>query len=61
MATTLARELDARWVACRLVLHHGCVSARAERKHAATADSFAFVGDAAMRSEALTVVMGGLT
>jgi GTP cyclohydrolase I len=54
----LSSELDARWVACRLVLAHGCVTARGERKHGATAETVAFAGDASERSEALAVVRG---
>jgi GTP cyclohydrolase I len=56
VAEVLAVELGARWVACRLVLHHACVSARGERKHGAVAETVAFVGDARDRSEALALV-----
>jgi len=56
VAATLAGELGARWVACRLALSHSCVSGRGERKHGATIETVAFVGDAACRSEALAVL-----
>jgi GTP cyclohydrolase I len=58
VVATLSQELDARWVACRLVLHHGCVTARGERKHGTTAESVAFAGREADRALALTVVRG---
>jgi GTP cyclohydrolase I len=60
VATTLLRELDAEWAACRLVMSHACISARAERKHAALAETFAFAGDGAFRAEAFEVVRGGV-
>ncbi len=60
VASTLARELDARWVACRLLLHHACVTVRGAKKHGATAETVAFVGDEASRAEALAVVQGRL-
>jgi GTP cyclohydrolase I len=59
VAATLADELGARWVACRLVLSHTCVTARGERKHGATAETVAFLGDAAGRAEAIAVVGAG--
>jgi GTP cyclohydrolase I len=58
VAATLARELDARWAACRLVMSHACLTARGERKHAATAETVAFSGDATLRAEALAVIRG---
>jgi GTP cyclohydrolase I len=58
VAATLARELSARWVACRLVLRHACVTARGAKKHGATAETVAFVGDEASRDEAIAVVQG---
>jgi GTP cyclohydrolase I len=58
VVAALAEELGAHWVACRLVLSHGCVSARGERKHGAMAETFAFVGDASGRAEAIAVVAG---
>jgi GTP cyclohydrolase I len=58
VATTLLRELDAEWAACRLVMSHACVSARGERKHDAKAETVAFAGDAARRGEALAVLGG---
>jgi GTP cyclohydrolase I len=56
VAATLAAELGARWVACRLVLTHSCVTARGERKHGALAETVAFVGDASERAVALAIV-----
>ncbi len=58
VALTLSRELDAHWVACRLLLRHGCVTARGERKHGTTAESVAFAGREQDRALALTVVRG---
>lgn len=58
VAATLARELEARWVACRLVLRHACVTVRGAKKHGAMAETVAFVGDDASRAEALAVVQG---
>ncbi len=59
VVATLARELDARWVACRLVMTHACVSARGERKHGARVETVAFAGEEHFRSEALASVCGG--
>jgi GTP cyclohydrolase I len=58
VAATLVAELDARWAGCHLVLSHGCVSARGERKHAATVESVAFAGDVSFRGEALSILRG---
>jgi GTP cyclohydrolase I len=58
VAATLAKELGARWAACRLVLRHACVTARGARKHGATAETVAFVGEPSSRAEALAVVQG---
>jgi GTP cyclohydrolase I len=59
VAVVVARELGARWAACRLVMSHGCVTARGANKHEAKVETFAFAGDAAWRGEALQVVLGG--
>jgi len=58
VVATLAEGLGARWVACRLVLTHACVTARGERKHGSTVETLAFVGDGAGRAEALAVLGG---
>jgi GTP cyclohydrolase IA len=52
----LMAELEPRWVACRLALQHGCLSARGERKHGAVAETLAFAGDSGAREEALKVL-----
>jgi GTP cyclohydrolase I len=49
-------ELGARWVACRLVLTHACLTARGERKHGASVETVAFVGEPSGRAEALNMV-----
>jgi GTP cyclohydrolase I len=56
VAATLQSELHARWVACRLVLSHACVTARGERKHGATVETLAFAGDPSSHAEALAVL-----
>jgi GTP cyclohydrolase I len=55
VVAALASELRPRWAACRLVLRHGCVSARGERQHASVAETVAFAGDPGSRTEALAV------
>lgn len=45
--------LSPRWVACRLVLSHACMTVRGERRHGAKVETFAFRGegrDEAMRA-----------
>jgi len=58
VVSTLGAELEPRWVACRLVMSHACMTARGERKHGAKAETLAFLGDPADRAEALAVVRG---
>jgi GTP cyclohydrolase I len=40
----LARAIDPRWAACRLVLSHGCMTARGERAHGARVETVAIRG-----------------
>jgi GTP cyclohydrolase I len=56
VVAAVAEALDARWAACRLVLSHGCMTARGERTHGATVETLAFAGEATSRAEALAVV-----
>jgi GTP cyclohydrolase I len=58
IAGALFEELGARWVACRLVLAHGCMTARGERAHGTTVETLASRGleDPRHRSEALRIV-----
>ena len=59
IAEALHGELDARWVACRLVLSHGCMTARGERAHGTQVETLALRGleDPRDRSEALRIVL----
>lgn len=59
IAAALHGEIDARWVACRLVLSHGCMTARGERAHGTVVETVALRGleDARDRSEALRIVL----
>ncbi len=59
VVATLAAELGVRWVACRLVLQHACLTARGERKHGAAVETVAIGGDPKLREEALFAVRGG--
>lgn len=59
VVSSLHRELDTEWVACRLVLSHGCITARGERKHGTTVETIAFLGDSTARAEAFAVVGAG--
>lgn len=44
VVAALAKHLSPRWVACQLVLSHGCMTARGERAHGARVDSLALAG-----------------
>ena len=44
VVAALAKHLSPRWAACRLVLSHGCMTARGERAHGARVESVAIVG-----------------
>jgi GTP cyclohydrolase I len=59
VAAALARHLEPRWAACRLVLSHGCMTARGERAHGARVETVAQSGgDAAEVFAALGVGAG---
>ena len=49
IGTAVVRELfevlKPSWVGCRLLLSHGCVTARGERRHGARVETVAFAGD----------------
>ena len=49
----LDEALAPAWAACRLVLEHGCVVARGERRHGARAMTLAVRGDRALAERAL--------
>ena len=55
---TLARELEPRWVVCRLALRHGCMTARGERAHGTLVETIASRGleNERDRSEAFRIV-----
>ena len=57
VATALEAHLAPEWVLCRIVMSHGCMTARGARRHGATLDTVATRGD---RNAALTV-FGGLS
>jgi GTP cyclohydrolase I len=40
----LQKHLAPRWVACRIVLAHGCMTARGERAHGARVETLAIAG-----------------
>jgi GTP cyclohydrolase I len=44
VVAALAKHLSPRWAACRLVLSHGCMTARGERAHGARVESVALAG-----------------
>ena len=46
VVAALAKHLSPRWVACRLVLSHGCMTARGERAHGARVETVALAGSA---------------
>lgn len=58
IAEALHGELGARWVACRMVLRHGCMTARGEKAHGTSVETLATRGleDPRDRSEALRIV-----
>jgi GTP cyclohydrolase I len=47
VAAALAAHLAPEWVLCRIVLSHGCMTARGERRHGAKLDTLAVHGDRA--------------
>ncbi len=44
----LNEHVAPRWAACRLVMSHGCMIARGERRHGARLETFAVRGDRAL-------------
>ncbi len=51
----LMKSLEPSWAACRIILSHACMTARGERRHGASVETFAFEGgeDAALAYAAL--------
>lgn len=51
----LMKALEPSWAACRIVLSHACMTARGERRHGASVETFALEGsdDAALAYAAL--------
>ena len=60
IVATLAKELETRWVVCRLSLRHGCMTARGERAHGTSVETIAERGleNERDRSDALRIVLG---
>ncbi len=58
VVAALAGGLAPRWVACSLVLSHGCMTARGERKHDSRIETLAYAGDPSERALALSVIRG---
>jgi GTP cyclohydrolase IA len=56
VVAAIARGIAPRWVACKLVLSHACMTARGERKHGARIETFAYAGDPAERGLALSTM-----
>lgn len=44
VVTTLHRHLSPQWVACRIVMSHGCMTARGERAHGSRVETVARAG-----------------
>ena len=44
VAAALQKHLTPRWTACRVVLTHGCMTARGERSHGSTVETLAIAG-----------------
>jgi GTP cyclohydrolase I len=51
VAGHLERAIAPRWAACRLVLTHGCMTARGERAHGARVETVAVRGDTSDRDD----------
>ena len=45
VVTTLSKHLGPRWVGCRLLLTHACMTARGERAHGSRVETVALRGD----------------
>ena len=52
----LESHVDPHWCACRIVMTHGCMTARGQRRHGASLETLAFRGD---RASALAALGGG--
>jgi GTP cyclohydrolase I len=50
VVAALGKHLSPRWVACRLVLSHACMTARGERAHGARVETVALAGSGADRA-----------
>jgi GTP cyclohydrolase I len=57
IASGIFGALSPRWVACKLSLTHGCMTARGGRRHAASVDAWFSCGD--VQEEALSRLLGG--
>jgi GTP cyclohydrolase I len=58
VVAAIAGGIAPRWVACTLVLSHGCMTARGERKQGSRIETFAYAGDPAERALALSMTRG---
>ena len=57
VASAIEKNLEPRWVACRIEMSHACMTARGERAHGARLATFAMRGvDEAARREAILFV-----
>lgn len=45
VVSALMKSLEPSWAACRVVLSHACMTARGERRHGASVETFALEGD----------------
>ena len=52
----LEAHVEPQWCACRIVMTHGCMTARGQRRHGASLETLAVRGD---RAAALAVLGGG--
>ena len=59
VVAALGKHLKPRWAACRLVLEHGCMTARGEKAHGAKVETVAFAGSEADKAAALALLAGG--
>jgi GTP cyclohydrolase IA len=58
VAEALFVHLSPRWVSCRIVLEHACLSSRGARREGVRAETMAFVGDTSFRPAALGILDG---
>jgi GTP cyclohydrolase I len=58
VVATLAKHLAPRWAMCRLVLEHGCMTARGEKAHGARVETISFSGPAAEKALACSLLVG---